>query len=478
MSFFKDFKSDISQAMNELMPDGNEVFEDETPKAKKKSMNPLSKNLNNDLGLDDKTLSDVDIPNLDDIAPEDMLDQIDDLLDSELYSDAKTPELLLDDEMEVNTMDMSVDDLLSQLSEKQAANITDGGYDGASIEEHEAVKDREEIVNDELNADVVNDIVADENQDVDSTQDTVLEDAGTNTVEDNSINESPSSGNESDMSLEDMLAEVAAEQTENEETSEDTDAHVDIDNSNETVDDKEVDDESTDNGLEEALNKSADTSENSQMNEEFSKDNSIDETIIDTTDSDDEKEEESVEDKDVISINSTDEKNEKSEKTVSSKSSSERTYNINEADTETTYITKGTNIKGDLDTDGSIDIIGTVDGNVTCQGKVVVGGTVKGNITAGELYANGARIEGDVKSYGSVKVGVGSMIIGGIEGESAVIAGAVNGEIDVKGPVIVDSTAVIMGNIKSRSVQINNGAVIEGFCSQSYSDIDVKSFFA
>jgi len=77
-----------------------------------------------------------------------------------------------------------------------------------------------------------------------------------------------------------------------------------------------------------------------------------------------------------------------------------------------------------------------------------------------------------------VKVGVGTMIIGGIEGESAVIAGAVNGDIDVKGPVIVDSTAVIMGNIKSRSVQINNGAVIEGFCSQSYSDIDVKSFFA
>ena len=371
MSFFKDFKSadrgDRKAEDVEKRPPPPLLGQ---PKAKKKSMNPLSKNLNNDLGLDDKTLSDVDIPNLDDIAPEDMLDQIDDLLDSELYSDAKTPELLLDDEMEVNTMDMSVDDLLSQLSEKQAANITDGGYDGASIEEHEAVKDREEIVNDELNADVVNDIVADENQDVDSTQDTVLEDAGTNTVEDNSINESPSSGNESDMSLEDMLAEVAAEQTENEETSEDTDAHVDIDNSNETVDDKEVDDESTDNGLEEALNKSADTSENSQMNEEFSKDNSIDETIIDTTDSDDEKEEESVEDKDVISINSTDEKNEKSEKTVSSKSSSERTYNINEADTETTYITKGTNIKGDLDTDGSIDIIGTVDGNVTCQGKV------------------------------------------------------------------------------------------------------------
>ena len=155
----------------------------------------------------------------------------------------------------------------------------------------------------------------------------------------------------------------------------------------------------------------------------------------------------------------------------------EHAYNLEDADTETTYITKGTKLTGDLETDGSVDVIGTIEGSVSCKGKVVVGGTVKGDITSGELYANGARIEGNIKSYGSVKVGVGSMIIGSIEGESAVIAGAVNGDIDVKGPVIVDSTAVIMGNIKSRSVQINNGAVIEGFCSQSYSDIDVKSFF-
>ena len=43
----------------------------------------------------------------------------------------------------------------------------------------------------------------------------------------------------------------------------------------------------------------------------------------------------------------------------------------------------------------------------------------------------------------------------------AVIAGAVKGDIDVKGPVILDASAIVMGNIKSKSVQINNGAVIE-----------------
>lgn len=149
-----------------------------------------------------------------------------------------------------------------------------------------------------------------------------------------------------------------------------------------------------------------------------------------------------------------------------------------EVSDSTTYITKGTRIEGNLFTDGSIDIIGTVEGDVNCYGKLVVSGGINGKVNASEVYANAAKITGEIVSTGSVKIGVGSVIVGNIEAQSAVIAGAINGDLDVKGPVIVDSTAVIMGNIKSRSVQINNGAVIEGFCSQCYSDIDVKSFFA
>ncbi len=34
-----------------------------------------------------------------------------------------------------------------------------------------------------------------------------------------------------------------------------------------------------------------------------------------------------------------------------------------------------------------------------------------------------------------------------------------------------------MGNIKSKSVQINNGAVIEGMCSQCYAELSPTAFF-
>lgn len=148
------------------------------------------------------------------------------------------------------------------------------------------------------------------------------------------------------------------------------------------------------------------------------------------------------------------------------------------ASDENAVITTGMKITGDLESTGSIEVEGTINGNVRCNGKLTVTGVIKGNTTSSEFFADSAKMEGEVVSSGTVKIGVGSVIVGNIAASSAVIAGAVKGDIDVQGPVVVDTSAVVMGNIKSRSVQINNGAVIEGFCSQSYADVDVESVFA
>ncbi len=144
---------------------------------------------------------------------------------------------------------------------------------------------------------------------------------------------------------------------------------------------------------------------------------------------------------------------------------------------ETASITEGMVITGDLQTTGSLDLIGKVTGNIKCLGKLNVTGEIAGDSDAAEIYAESARITGEVRSKGSVKVGQSTVIVGNIFGSSAVIAGAVKGDIDVHGPVVLDTTAIVMGNIKSQSVQINNGAVIEGMCSQAYADVNPSEFF-
>ena len=148
------------------------------------------------------------------------------------------------------------------------------------------------------------------------------------------------------------------------------------------------------------------------------------------------------------------------------------------ASDENAVITSGMKITGDLESTGSIDVEGVIEGNVKCNGKLTVTGTISGNSVSAEFFADSAKIEGEVNTSGTVKIGVGSVVVGNISATSAVIAGAVKGDIDVQGPVVVDTSAVVMGNIKSRSVQINNGAVIEGFCSQAYAEVDVASVFA
>ena len=149
----------------------------------------------------------------------------------------------------------------------------------------------------------------------------------------------------------------------------------------------------------------------------------------------------------------------------------------NVVDDETSVITKGMTISGDIVSQGSVDVLGCINGNIDILGKLNVTGAINGDSKASEVFADNAKIVGEVVSDGSVKVGQSSVIIGNITATSAVIAGAVKGDIDVQGPVILDTSAIVMGNIKSKSVQINNGAVIEGMCSQCYADVSPTSFF-
>lgn len=144
---------------------------------------------------------------------------------------------------------------------------------------------------------------------------------------------------------------------------------------------------------------------------------------------------------------------------------------------ETAIVTKGMKVNGDISSQGSLDVLGSIKGNIEVLGKLNVAGEIEGNSNAAEVFADAAHITGEIHATGTVKVGINSVIIGNIFATSAVIAGAVKGDIDVHGPVVLDSSAIVMGNIKSKSVQMNNGAVIEGLCSQCYADVSPASFF-
>lgn len=142
-----------------------------------------------------------------------------------------------------------------------------------------------------------------------------------------------------------------------------------------------------------------------------------------------------------------------------------------------TVISKGTVINGSIISDGSLEVLGTVNGDINCLGKLTISGAVKGKSNASEVFINAKRVDGGITCQGSIKVSAGTVIIGDVKATSCVVAGAVKGDIDVNGPVVIDSTAVVKGNISSSGIQINSGAVIDGFCAQPYSTVNIDSFF-
>ncbi|MCR5830215.1 MAG: polymer-forming cytoskeletal protein [Lachnospiraceae bacterium] len=146
-------------------------------------------------------------------------------------------------------------------------------------------------------------------------------------------------------------------------------------------------------------------------------------------------------------------------------------------DDQVTVITKGTTINGSIISDCSLDVMGTINGDIECVGKLTISGNVAGNSTASDVFVSAKRLNGNIDSEGAVKIGLGTVVVGDIKAGSAVVAGAVKGELDIQGPIVIDSTAIIKGNVKAKSVQMNNGAILEGFCSLIYSSVSVDDIF-
>lgn len=142
-----------------------------------------------------------------------------------------------------------------------------------------------------------------------------------------------------------------------------------------------------------------------------------------------------------------------------------------------TIITKSTIIAGNISTEDDLIIDGSVCGDVDCKGELTISGEVAGNAIAASINIKTSKFDGDVRSEGKIDINEGTVVLGNIYGESANIAGAVKGEIIVTNEARLEPTAIVKGNIRAKSVQIEHGAVLQGFCELAYESMDLDDFF-
>ncbi len=104
-------------------------------------------------------------------------------------------------------------------------------------------------------------------------------------------------------------------------------------------------------------------------------------------------------------------------------------------------ISKGTEISGDINSQGDMRIEGLVNGSLHCKARIVIGdsGEVKGNITAND----------------------------------AVISGTVIGNVMVNEFLFLKGTAKIFGDLVVGKIVVENGAEFNGSCKMN-SELEQK----
>jgi cytoskeletal protein CcmA (bactofilin family) len=115
--------------------------------------------------------------------------------------------------------------------------------------------------------------------------------------------------------------------------------------------------------------------------------------------------------------------NKKEEKKVSSNTNQSPSLNM---------ISEGTSLKGNIKSSSDIRVAGTIEGEAISKGKIIV-------ISSG-------KIEGNVKAA------------------DADIAGRIEGEVRVSSKLILRQTAIIDGTIFTKSLIVEEGALINGSC--------------
>lgn len=97
---------------------------------------------------------------------------------------------------------------------------------------------------------------------------------------------------------------------------------------------------------------------------------------------------------------------------------------------EIDLIGKGTQITGDITTENSIRIFGVIQGKLTSKNTVTIGqqGVVEGDLVAA----------------------------------NAIIAGTVKGKVTVSEKLVLESTSKLTGELKSKKLIIDEGAVFDG----------------
>ena len=130
-------------------------------------------------------------------------------------------------------------------------------------------------------------------------------------------------------------------------------------------------------------------------------------------------------------------------------------------------IPEGVIIDGSMTSGSETEIAGRVDGDVTVDGNLNLGATslISGNVRAATCQVEGL-VEGRMECSEDLMLGQnGRLNADCMAGKRLTIAGQVFGNVSCSGILRLESSAQVTGNIRARTIVIEEGAMFNGGCA-------------
>jgi cytoskeletal protein CcmA (bactofilin family) len=125
-------------------------------------------------------------------------------------------------------------------------------------------------------------------------------------------------------------------------------------------------------------------------------------------------------------------------------------------------ITREATVLGDIITEGHIDIVGRVKGNIDAKGDVAIHGIVRGDIGGSKIGLYNCRVKGNLDAGLGVIVDDSSVIGGDVKTKNIIFDGKVKGNIDAENVVVLRSHSYCLGDVSAASLAVEPGAILNG----------------
>jgi len=127
-----------------------------------------------------------------------------------------------------------------------------------------------------------------------------------------------------------------------------------------------------------------------------------------------------------------------------------------------TIISKNTIIRGALQTEDSVRLLGQVLGDIECRSNIVVAGKVRGNTTASNAYIYDAQVDGDIRCDDVITISNDAWVLGNIRAQQAEVDGKIKGNMEIRHMVTIGAQSSVLGDITTDELEIKRGAFING----------------